>query len=143
MSQPDEEVPPPAAVPPAAVPPADAPPPSQTPRPPKASSTALLIRESDRMRTGIDAVVLEAATGSLSLYTLGQFAIDEQVKVRLKNIVQRFEKETRGLVRKIDTNADGSTVLAIELLSRLSALEVSLVKMGVPSPEADSGSKWV
>ena len=94
MSQPDEEVPLPAAV-----PPADVPPPSQTPRPPKASSTALLIRESDRMRTGIDAVVLEAATGSLSLYTRGQFVIDEQVKVRLKNIVQRFEKETRGLVR--------------------------------------------
>jgi hypothetical protein len=124
-------------------PPADPPKPSQPPRAPKASSTARLVRESDRMRTGIDAVVLDVSTGSLSLYTQGQFAVDEQVKIGLKNVVQRFEKETRGLVRKIGTNADGSTTLDIELLSRLSALEVSLVKMGAASPQADSGSKWV
>jgi hypothetical protein len=124
-------------------PPLDPPQPSEQPRAPKASSTARLIRETDRMRTGIDAVVLEASTGSLSLYTQGQFAVDEQVKIRLKNVVQRFEKETRGLVRNIGAHPDGSTVLGIELLSRLSALEVSLVKMGIASPQADSGSKWV
>jgi hypothetical protein len=134
MPEPDE-VPPP--------PPLDPQKPAEAPSARKASSTARLIRESDRMRTGIDAVVLEASTGSLSLYTQGQFAVDEQVKIRLKNVVQRFEKETRGLVRKIGANADGSTVLDIELLSRLSALEVSLVKMGIASPQADSGSKWV
>lgn len=124
-------------------PPLDPPIPAGLPRAPKASSTAVLIRESDRMRIGIDAVVLEASTGFLSLYTVGQFAVDEQVKIRLKNVVQRFEKETRGLVRKIAANADGSTILGIELLSRLSALEVSLVKMGIASPQADSGSRWV
>jgi hypothetical protein len=124
-------------------PPLDPPKPSEARRAPKASSTARLIRQSDRMRTGIDAVVFDVSTAYLSLYTQGQFVVEEQVKVRLKNVVQRFEKETRGLVRKIDANADGSTVLGIELLSRLSALEVSLVKMGIASPEADSGSKWV
>jgi hypothetical protein len=124
-------------------PPLDPPKPADPPRAPKGSSTAVLIRESDRMRTGIDGVVLEASTGTLSLYTQGQFTIDEQVKIRLKNVVQRFEKETRGLVRTIAANADGSTTLGIELLSRLSALEVSLVKMGIASPQSDSGSRWV
>jgi hypothetical protein len=122
--------------------PSETPPPSP-PRAPRASSTAVVVRESDRMRTGIDAGVLDVSTGTLSLSTQGRFAVDEQVKIRLRNVVQRFEKETRGLVQKIESDDDGSTTLTIELLSRLSALEVSLVKMGIPSPNAGSGSEWV
>ncbi len=110
---------------------------------PKASSTAVVIRESDRMRTGIDAAVLEVETGTLTLLTYGQFVVDEQIKIRLKNVVQRFEKETRGLVRKVTANEAGATTLSVELLSRLSALEVSLVKMGIASSEEGSTSKWV
>jgi hypothetical protein len=112
-------------------------------RPHRASSTGLVIREADRMRTGIEAVVLDVSTGFLSLWTNGRFALEEQVKIRLRNVVQRFEKEARGLVKKIDSNEDGSTIVGIELLTRLSALEVSLVKMGIASPDAGSGSKWV
>ncbi len=122
--------------------PADLPEPQGARKLPKASSTAVVIRESDRMRIGIDAVVLDVATGTLSLLTFGQFAVDEQIKIRLKNVVQRFEKETRGLVRNV-TPSDGPTTLNVELLSRLSALEVSLVKMGVASSQEGSESKWV
>jgi hypothetical protein len=110
---------------------------------PKASSTAVLIRESDRMRTGIDAAILKVSTGTLSLSTRGQFALDEQVKIRLRNVVQRFKAETRGLVKKIEPCDDGSATLDIELLTRLSALDVSLVKMGIASPQSGSRSKWV
>jgi hypothetical protein len=113
------------------------------PRLPKASSTAVVIREADRMRTGIEAAVLDVATGTLTLLTHGQFAVDEQIKIRLKNVVQRFAKETRGLVRKVTANGDGPTTLSVELLSRLSALEVSLVKMGIASSQEGSTSKWV
>jgi hypothetical protein len=112
-------------------------------RPPRASSTGLVIREADRMRTGIEAVVLDVSTGFLSLWTSGQFTFDEQIKIRLRNVVQRFEKEARGLVKKIDANEDGSTIVGVELLTRLSPLEVSMLKMGIASPDAGSGSKWV
>jgi hypothetical protein len=112
-------------------------------RPAKSSSTALVVRESDRMRRGIEAAVLDVSTGFLSLSTRGPFAVDEQVKIRLRNVVQRFEKEARGLVRTIDARDDGSTTLGIDLLTRLSALEVSLVKMGIASPDAGSAPRWV
>jgi hypothetical protein len=123
--------------------PANLPEPHGAPRLPKASSTAVVIREADRMRTGIEAAVLDVATGTLTLLTHGQFAVDEQIKIRLKNVVQRFAKETRGLVRKVTPNGDGPTTLTVELLSRLSALEVSLVKMGIASSQEGSTSKWV
>ena len=129
--------------------PDEVPPPTETPEPhgaaklPKASSTAVVIRESDRMRTGIDAAVLAVETGTLALLTYGEFVVDEQIKIRLNNVVQRFEKETRGLVRKVSAGHAGATTLSVELLSRLSALEVSLVKMGVASSQEGSTSKWV
>jgi DNA phosphorothioation-dependent restriction protein DptG len=121
----------------------EAPAPADPPRPAKASSTAMIVRESDKMRTGTDAAVLDISMSSLLLSTRGPFAVDEQIKLRLRNIVQRFEKEARGVVRKVDVNADGSITLTLELLTRLSALEVSLLKMGIPTGEAGSGSKWV
>jgi hypothetical protein len=123
--------------------PAETPEPHGTPKLPKASSTAVVIRESDRMRTGIDAAVLDVATGTLTLLSYGQFAAEEPIKIRLKNVVQRFEKETRGLVKKVTAGNAGVTTLDIELLSRLSALEVSLVKMGIAAPQEGSTSKWV
>jgi len=95
------------------------------------------------MRTGIEAVVLDVSTGFLSLWTSSQFTLEEQIKIRLRNVVQRFEKEARGLVKKIDPNGDGSTIVGVELLTRLSPLEVSMLKMGIASPDAGSGSKWV
>ncbi len=121
----------------------EVPAPDDPPRPPKASSTALIVRESDKMRTGTDAAVLDISMSSLLLSTRGPFTVDEQIKIRLRNVVQRFEKEARGVVRKVDANADGSTTLTLELLTRLSALEVSLLKMGIATGEAGSGSKWV
>jgi hypothetical protein len=117
--------------------------PNDPPRPPKASSTAMIVRESDKMRTGTDAAVLDISMSSLLLSTRGPFTVDEQIKIRLRNVVQRFEKEARGVVRKVDANADGSTTLTLELLTRLSALEVSLVKMGIATGQDGSGSRWV
>jgi len=121
----------------------EAPAPADLPRPAKASSTAMIVRESDKMRTGTDAAVLDISMSSLLLSTRGPFTVDEQIKIRLRNVVQRFEKEARGVVRKVDANADGSTTLTLELLTRLSALEVSLVKMGIATGQDGSGSRWV
>ena len=42
-----------------------------------------------------------------------------------------------------EPDQDGSTRLSIELLTRLSALEVSLVKMGIPPAGAGPTSRWV
>jgi hypothetical protein len=91
----------------------------------------------------MEAVLLDVSTAFLSLRTQGSFALDEQVKIRLRNVVQRFEKEARGTVRKAEPTDDGSTIVGIDLLTRLSPLEVSLLKMGIVSHQSGSGSKWV
>ena len=120
---------------------ADHPPTDQPAGLPRASSTAVIVRENDLMRAGVDAAVLNVSMEFLSLATRGDFALEEQIKIRLRNVVQRFEKEARGAVRKIETGDGGSTILGVELLTRLSPLEVSLVKMGIPS--SHSPPKWV
>jgi DNA phosphorothioation-dependent restriction protein DptG len=122
---------------------ADSSQPPDAARPVKGSSTAVIVRESDRMRTGTDAAVLDISMSTLLLSTRGIFAVEEQLKIRLRNVVQRFEKEARGVVRKCESNADGSTTVTVELLTRLSALEVSLLKMGIASGQAGSASRWV
>jgi hypothetical protein len=112
-------------------------------KPPKASTTAQIVRESDRMRAGIEAAVLDVAMPSLTLRTCGSFAVEEPLKIHLKNVVQRFEKEARGVVRTVHAGEDGSTTIGIELLTRLSALEVSLLKMGIHSGPGESETRWV
>ena|SRR5579863_1883398 len=113
------------------------------PGPSNSSSKAIIVRESDRLRTGLAAEVLDVSTAVLSLGTRDSFALNEAIKIRLRNVVQRFEKETRGAVQRIESGEDGSTTIHVELMTRLTPLEVSLLKMGIASPESRSGPKWV
>ena len=105
--------------------------------------TATLIRENDHMREG--------AVGTLhdiSIMGLGLLFHDaellpevgEGVKVRLRNDVQRVDREVRGTVRHITQVVDGRHLVGIELALRLTPLEVSLLKM--PTEIEDKGT-WM
>jgi hypothetical protein len=110
---------------------------------PPMHSTALLVRETDLMRTGIESDLLEITSESLMLRTKEPFAVNDAVKIHLVNPIQRCDKETRGMVREVRGQANGSVILSIELLTRLTALEASLFKMGIPSQDTDSKPRWV
>jgi hypothetical protein len=110
---------------------------------PPMHSTARLVREQDMMRTGIESDLVEISGESLTIRTKEQLAINDAVKIQLLNPVQRAQKETRGVVREIRKDADGSTIVTIELFTRLTALEASLYKMGIRPSDADSKPKWV
>jgi hypothetical protein len=68
--------------------------------------------------------------------------VDEQLKIRLKNVVQRCEKEVRGVVRKATRGADGTMTIEIDLFTRLTPIEVSMLRMGVARDE-NAGPRWV
>jgi hypothetical protein len=108
----------------------------------KASTTAQITREGDMMRAGVDGVLIDMSIESVTLEAHGKFAPGDQLKIRLQNIVQRCEKEVRGAVRKAEPAVEGSMLVTIELFTRLTPLEMSLLKMGVARSDDDS-QKWI
>ncbi|MFQ5730427.1 MAG: PilZ domain-containing protein [Planctomycetaceae bacterium] len=99
-----------------------------------ARARTTLIRESDQLRQGI-----VGSLHDLSVMGLGMLIDDEEslpeigegVQVRLRNDVQRVDREVGGIVRHVTQVVDGSYLVGIELTTRLTPLEVSLLKMPI------------
>jgi hypothetical protein len=68
--------------------------------------------------------------------------VDEQVKIQVQNPVQRIEKEVRGIVRHATRQDDGQWYVGLELLSRLTPLEVGMLRMGLKR-DADEEAVWM
>ena len=105
-----------------------------------------IFRESDAMRNGVPARLHDISIAGLGLTTDDQpLDLLEVVKIRISNEIQRFEREVRGVVRHVTPLEDGGFRIGIELMTRLTPLEVSLLKM-IPIDGAmlnDDGSVWV
>jgi PilZ domain len=127
--------------------------PQSVPSPPEASerrrtvrlrsrSRAIVLRDTDAMRTGLEGALLDVSVEGLG------FAIDEplepgeHIKVRVRNEVQRFEREVRGIVRRVRADEDGAWLIGVELRSRLTPLDVSLLRTGLLDTGGDP-SVWV
>ena len=106
----------------------------QTPAPPtplKASTTARVIREMDMMRAGYDAVLRGVSTSQLILEGPPGLNPQDQIKIKLNHVVQRFDKEVRGLVRQIEASDGQFERITVELFTRLTPIEVQVLKMGI------------
>src|SRR3972149_10792344 len=110
---------------------------SDTPKPePKRSigysslgARALVIRETDAMRNGIRGLLREVSMARLVVGLPQELPSGEQINLRLRNLVQRFRKEARGVVRQAEPDKDRADeyLIEIELFTRLTPLEVSLL----------------
>ena len=107
----------------------------------KASTT--IIRDTDIMRSGVDAILKDVSPGGIGIVMGTPLQVDESVKVQLVNHVQRFEKQTRGIVRHVTTLDDGTYHIGIQLSLRLTPLDVSLLKMGMPHDDASDSQRWI
>jgi hypothetical protein len=107
-----------------------------------ASATAKVIREMDMMRAGLDAVVRSVTATQLVLEGAPGLKLQDQLKVRLHHVVQRFDKEVRGLVRQIEPIDADSERVTVELFTRLTPVEVSVLKMGIDVAD-DTAPRWV
>ena len=106
-------------------------------------SGASVVRDSDRMRTGIEGRVLDVSMMGLGVLLPTPLELNEQVKLTVTNPVQRFTKATRGFVRHVTAREDGLFHVGIGLQVRLTPLEVLLLKMGIPI-ETDADTKfWI
>lgn len=103
---------------------------------------AVVVRDSDMMRVGLEGSLKDVSVGGIGLLMDEPLQINEQVKIRLHNEVQRFEKEVRGIVRHATLREDGRYHNGVELLLRLTPLEVSLLRMGMAG-ESSQGPQWM
>lgn len=104
---------------------------------------ATLYREMDFMRGGTVGSLHDIAVMGLGLLFDEDAVlpdVGERVKIRLRNDVQRVDREVRGVVKHITQVLDGSYLVGVELTLRLTPLEVSLLKMPT---ELDDKDTWV
>lgn len=93
--------------------------------------SALVLRDSDVMRVGCEANLVNVSIGGLGLDSPIPLNLNEQVKILVTNAVQRITKEVRGVVRHVTPAGDGRYRVGVELYGRLTPLEVSLLRMGL------------
>jgi hypothetical protein len=107
-----------------------------------ARTTARIIREMDMMRAGYDAVLRGVDTSQLVLEGPPGLNPQDQIKIKLHHVVQRFDKEVRGLVRTIEPIDAQLQRITVELFTRLTPIELSVLKMGVDASSGTTEKRW-
>jgi hypothetical protein len=67
----------------------------------------------------------------------------EHIKIRLINQIQRFEKEVRGKVRRVSPTQEGTFFCGVELYTRLTPLDITLVRTNIVAHPDNDGPLWV
>lgn len=102
-----------------------------------------LVRESDALRKGIPATLVDVSVGGVGLISHDLFAQGERVSVRLQNEIQRYCREIRGVVRWVRETEPGAYRLGIELGARLSPLDLMGMAALSTSHESNGDKKWM
>ena len=103
----------------------------------------IILRDADVMRLGLQVGLQTISTGTLGIVSPIPMRIGEQIKVRLRNDIQRFSTELRGAVRRLEPTADGRFVVGIELFSRLMPLDVMMLRRAGVADVSFTGKIWV
>lgn len=109
----------------------------------KSHATAVIVRETDQMRTGIPATLHNVSVGGVGFSIETELEIDEQIKIRLVNQIQRFEKEVRGKVRRVSPTKEGTFFCGVELYTRLTPLDITLVRTNIVAHPDNDGPLWI
>jgi hypothetical protein len=88
----------------------------------------ILLRDDDVMRAGLKVGLQTICAGALAIVSPVPLRDREQIKVRLRNDVQRFITEMRGAVRRLEPTEDGKFLIDIELFARLMPLDVMMLR---------------
>jgi hypothetical protein len=87
----------------------------------------LILRDCDTMRVGLGVRLDSIRAAGLGVISPTALRLGEQIKIRLRNDVQRITAELRGSVRQIELRDDGYAI-EIELYSRLMPLDVMALR---------------
>jgi len=109
-----------------------------------ARAKATLLHQSDAMRLGVPADLHDLSPGGLGLNVPeSPPELEDIIEVQLENEIQRFSRKVRGVVRHVTPLPEGGYRVGIELLTRMTPLEVSLLKLSPIGNENDDGSVWI
>jgi hypothetical protein len=103
----------------------------------------IILRDEDVMRTGLGVGLQTISAAALGIISPVPLRVREQIKVMLRNEVQRFVQEMRGAVRRIEPVGDGNFLVDIELFARLMPLDVMMLRRAGMSDVNCTGPIWV
>jgi len=103
----------------------------------------IVLRDTDVMRIGLRVRLYSIKSSSLSIISPMPLRLGEQVKVKLRNDVQRFATELRGVARRLAPTADDNFLIGIELFSRLMPLDVMMLRRAGVADVQYAGKIWV
>jgi hypothetical protein len=103
----------------------------------------ILLRDDDVMRAGLRVGLQTISAAALGIVSPVRLRAAEQIKVRLRNDVQRFITEMRGAVRRLEPTGDGNFLIDIELFARLMPLDVMMLRRAGISDVTCMGPIWV
>lgn len=109
----------------------------------RSKAEAIILLDTDVMRTGIKASLVDVSVGGVGIACDTPLEEGTHIKLRLQNAIQRFEREVRGVVRRVGTDDDGRCQIGVELFTRLTPLDVTLLRSGITGPSAEGGTVWV
>jgi hypothetical protein len=96
----------------------------------KRRSDSLILRESDVMRQGVPATLLEIQADRVFVLTEEEFEVGESVKLELSNFLQRYTTTVRGVVKTADAKRNAYR-LEFSLMTRLNPHEVLTLRMQI------------
>jgi hypothetical protein len=104
---------------------------------------AEVVRDSDPLRHVLRVELLDVSVTGVGILVGAQLNQQERVRVRLRNVVQRFLKEVHGIVRWIETTPDGKFRVGVELSSPFSAVDMQMLKRAGIGTSGDSKRTWI
>lgn len=87
----------------------------------------LIMRDSDTMRVGLNVRLESIRATGLKVISPVPLRLNEQVKIRLRNEVQRITADLRGAVRWFEPR-DSGYLIELELFTRLMPLDVMALR---------------
>ena len=101
-----------------------------------------VVREGDNRRINLPVELIDISITGLGLLAGAPLALDERVRIRVRNDIHRFVKELRGVVRWTQLTDAGKFRIGIDLHSRFTALDIQLLKQ-VGASVASGQKVWI
>jgi len=104
---------------------------------------AEVVRESDPLRHVVRVEMIDVSISGVGFLSTMSLKPEERVRVRLRNVVQRFLKEVRAVVRWNMPTPEGQYRIGVEVLQPFTALEMQMLRRAGVNTPAESSRTWV
>jgi hypothetical protein len=104
---------------------------------------AEIVRESDPLRHVLRVELIDVSITGIGIATSTILKPDERIRVRLRNVVQRFLKEVRGVVRWTTPDTGGAFRVGIELLAPFTAVDLQMLRRAGIGTKDEASRVWV